>query len=206
MAAARLRGLNVTHINHLMQQDSNRLADALGLANVDAATIRRWQAECRLVCRVPQLRGFDARVLVGCGITTPAQLASIHPVDLLQEVEEFLTTDRGQRILLSGSSHELSRITSWIAAANSSSDRDFAALGRGRDSRGRVYVREHHASVGAATIADSTTMTNPGTLSIATVTSTKTVRMERLPRGAAGSTSSSHYPHDEPAGCRLQCW
>ncbi len=138
VAAARLRGLNVTHINHLMQQDSNRLADALGLANVDAATIRRWQAECRLVCRVPQLRGFDARVLVGCGITTPAQLASIHPVDLLQEVEEFLTTDRGQRILLSGSSHELSRITSWIAAANSSSDRDFAALGRGRDSRGRV--------------------------------------------------------------------
>ncbi len=60
------------------------------------------------------------RVLVGCGITTPAQLAAIHPVDLLQQVESFLATDRGQQILLSGSREELSRITSWIAAANSS--------------------------------------------------------------------------------------
>ncbi len=132
VAAARLRGLSVTHINHLMQQDSNRLADALGLASVDAATIRRWQAECRLVCRVPQLRGFDARVLVGCGVTDPGQLAAIHPVDLLQEVEAFLATERGQQILLSGSSHELSRITSWIAAANSSPAERAAASRRNR--------------------------------------------------------------------------
>ncbi len=130
VAAARLRGLSVTHINHLMQQDSNRLADALGLANVSAVTIRRWQAECRLVCRVPQLRGFDARVLVGCGVTDPAQLAAIHPSDLLQEVEAFLATDRGQRILLSGSSQELSRITCWIAAANSSPAERAAAAAR----------------------------------------------------------------------------
>lgn len=119
VASARLRGLQVTHITHLMQQDPNRLADALGLSNVDASTIRRWQSECRLVCRVPKLRGFDARVLVGCGVTDPAQLASIHPTDLLQRVEDFLATDQGQKVLLSGSSRELSRITSWIAAANS---------------------------------------------------------------------------------------
>lgn len=133
VAAARLRGLSVTHINHLMQQDSNRLADALGLASVNAATLRRWQAECRLMCRVPQLRGFDARILVGCGVSDPAQLASIHPVDLLQEVEAFLATDRGQKILLSGSSHELSRITSWIAAANSSPAERAAASARNGD-------------------------------------------------------------------------
>ncbi|WP_442506281.1 DUF4332 domain-containing protein [Novipirellula sp. SH528] len=119
VAAARLRGLMVTHITHLMQHDPNRLSDALGLANVEASTIRRWQSECRLVCRVPKLRGFDARVLVGCGVTSPAQLASIHPTDLLQRVEDFLATEQGQKVLLSGSSRELSRITSWIAAANS---------------------------------------------------------------------------------------
>lgn len=129
VASARLRGVKVTHITHLMQRDPNRLADALGLANVDAATIRRWQAECRLVCRVPQLRGFDARVLVGCGITTPAELAATHPVDLLQEVEAFLATERGQQILLSGTSHELSRITSWIAAANSAPESELVSFG-----------------------------------------------------------------------------
>jgi hypothetical protein len=122
VAAARLRGLDVTHVTHLMGQDPNRLSDSLGLANVDADTIRNWQAECRLVCRVPQLRGFDARVLVGCGIHDPAQLAAIHPVDLLQRVEAFLATEMGQRILLSGSSQELSRITTWIAAGNASAN------------------------------------------------------------------------------------
>ncbi|MCC9602542.1 DUF4332 domain-containing protein [Stieleria sp. JC731] len=117
VAAARLRALNVTHITHLMNQDPNRMADALGLASVTAATIRRWQSECRLVCNVPQLRGFDARVLVGCGITDPGHLAATDPSDLLDRVEAFLATERGQRILLSGTSYELSRITSWIAAA-----------------------------------------------------------------------------------------
>lgn len=119
VAAARLRGLQVSHIVHLMQQDPCRLADALGLADVEANTIRRWQAECRLVCRVPNLRGFDARILVACGITTPATLAATPPVTLLHKVEAFLATERGQQVLLSGSSHELARITSWIATANS---------------------------------------------------------------------------------------
>lgn len=119
VAAARLRGLQVSHIVHLMQQDPCRLADALGLANVEANTIRRWQAECRLVCRVPNLRGFDARILVACGITTPATLAATPPITLLHKVETFLATERGQQLLLSGSSHELARITGWIATANS---------------------------------------------------------------------------------------
>ena len=121
VAAARLRGLKVSHINHLMQQDPNRLSDALGLANVDAETIRQWQSECRLVSRVPHLRGFDARILVGCGVTDPAQLSAIHPADLLERVESFLATESGQKILMSGTSYELSRITSWIASANASS-------------------------------------------------------------------------------------
>ncbi|MGI9468871.1 MAG: DUF4332 domain-containing protein [Rubripirellula sp.] len=119
VAAARLRGLQISHVVHLMQQDPCRLADALGLANVEANTIRRWQAECRLVCRVPNLRGFDARILVACGITTPATLAATPPITLLHKVETFLATERGQQLLLSGSSHELARITGWIATANS---------------------------------------------------------------------------------------
>ena len=120
-----------------MQQDANRLADALGLANVDAPTIRRWQSECRLVCRVPQLRAFDARVLVGCGVSDPAQLTSIHPADLLDRVEAFLATEPGQRILRSGSSFELARITSWIAAGNSAHPNRYRS-GRRENIRGQV--------------------------------------------------------------------
>lgn len=127
VAAGRLRGVDVTHVTHLMQSDPNRLSDALGLASVDASTIRRWQAECRLACRVPNLRGFDARVLVGCGVTTPGQLAAMHPTDLLREVETFLTTESGRQVLLSGTSQELARITTWIATANRSAGHRAAA-------------------------------------------------------------------------------
>lgn len=136
VAAARLRGLEVTHIRHLMQADSCRLADALGMASVEAKTIRRWQAECRLVCRVPHLRGFDARILIACGVKTPAKLAAISPTRLLKKVEAFLATEDGQQLLLSGSSHELSRITSWIAAANCD-----------RDQEGRTIDAAHRSSL-----------------------------------------------------------
>ncbi|MEX0824859.1 MAG: DUF4332 domain-containing protein [Pirellulaceae bacterium] len=120
VAAARLRTAGVTRVGQLLSADAADLASVLGLADVTDAAIRRWQREADLVCRVPQLRGFDARVLVGCGITDPKHLAAMHPGLLLEKVEAFLATDRGRRILRSGSSYELSRITSWIAAANRS--------------------------------------------------------------------------------------
>lgn len=44
----------------------------------------------------------------------------MHPGQLLEKVEAFLATERGRQILRSGTSFELSRITSWIAAANRS--------------------------------------------------------------------------------------
>ena len=120
VAAARLHRLRVTRVAHLLTAEPMGLAAALGMADVTAAVVRRWQHEARLVCQVPQLRGFDARLLVGCGITDPQQLAAMHAGQLLEKVEAFLATDRGRQLLSSGSSYELSRITSWIAAANRS--------------------------------------------------------------------------------------
>ncbi len=73
-----------------------------------------------MVCHVPKLRPFDARVLVGCGVNDPHQLAKMHPTQLLERVQSFLATDRGRHILNSGSSYELSRITNWIVSANRS--------------------------------------------------------------------------------------
>ncbi|WP_153557944.1 DUF4332 domain-containing protein [Roseimaritima sediminicola] len=124
VAAARLRDVGMSRIGQLMAADPARLADSLGMPQVDEHAVRRWQNEARLMCRVPQLRAFDARVLVGCGITDPKRLAGMHPGELLEKVEAFFATERGRQILRSGSSSELSRITSWIAAANRSVARE----------------------------------------------------------------------------------
>ncbi len=121
--AARCRALGIDRVGDLLDVDPHWLADNLRLDGIRGSRVSRWQAEARLLCSVPKLRPFDARVLVGAGFRTPQQISEMHPSQLLDRVEQFLTTDRGRKILRSGNSYELSRITSWIASAKSGSNR-----------------------------------------------------------------------------------
>jgi len=115
LAAARLQSLHVTTISQLLASSPQELADRIEMADVNAATIRRWQSECRLVCGVRGLRGFDARVLVGCGLVHPREIAEVEPSELVEKVEAFLATERGAAILRTGTSREVARLTEWIA-------------------------------------------------------------------------------------------
>ncbi|MEZ6088545.1 MAG: DUF4332 domain-containing protein [Pirellulaceae bacterium] len=120
VAAARLRGIGIESVGDLLTANAANIAARLGLAGVNDQTIKRWQIEADLVCRVPGLRPFDSRVLVGCGISRPQQLSQLHPTELLEKVEHFLSTDLGRETLRSGTSYELSRLTTWIASASRS--------------------------------------------------------------------------------------
>lgn len=115
--AARCRALGVDRIGDLLDVDPQWLAQAIRIDGVSGRTVTAWQAIASLLCSVRKLRPFDARVLVGAGIESPAQLAAMRPSQLLERVERFLATTTGRRILNSGNSYELSRITSWIASA-----------------------------------------------------------------------------------------
>ena len=127
-SAARLRALGIDRVGDLLGTDPHWLAEHLRLNGVTSSTVMRWQAEAKLLCNVPQLRPFDARVLAGAGVRHPRQLAEMHPSQLLDRVERFLATDRGREILRSGNSYELSRITSWIASAkNGDKGRSYVA-------------------------------------------------------------------------------
>ncbi len=133
--ADRLRTIGVDRIGDLLDADPHWLAEQLHQDGVSDATVASWQAEARLLCSVRHLRPFDARLLVSIGIRAPQQLADMHPSHLLDRVEQFVTTDRGRRLLRSGSSYELSRITNWIASAKGGAGRfqgsSFEDLGRG---------------------------------------------------------------------------
>ncbi len=121
--AARLRAAGIDRVGDLLDVDPQWLAEQLRQDGVTAATVASWQAESRLLCSVRKLRPFDARLLVSIGIRTPRQLADMHPSQLLDRVERFVSTDRGRRLLQSGSSYELSRITNWIASAKGGAGR-----------------------------------------------------------------------------------
>lgn len=121
--SARCRALGIDRVGDLLATDPHWLAEHLRIHGVTSSTVMRWQAEARLLCSVRQLRPFDARVLAGAGVRHPRQLAEMHPSQLLDRVERFLTTDRGREILRSGNSYELSRITAWIASAKNGEPR-----------------------------------------------------------------------------------
>ena len=114
---ARCRSLGVDRIGDLLDVDALWLADQIRVEGVSRNTVEAWQSVAQLLCSVPKLRPFDARVMVGAGIRSSRELAETPPQELLDRIEDFLATDRGRKILRSGSSNELSRLTSWIASA-----------------------------------------------------------------------------------------
>lgn len=132
VTAARLRRMGIVCISDLLAAVPADLSVRLREAHVDPETIRRWQAESRLVCRVPNLRRYDARILVACGIYDPGQLARIPRDELLARVEEFTATRHGQRLLQMGSDYERSRLQDWLASMRNS---------RPVEPRERDYVR-----------------------------------------------------------------
>ena len=82
-----------------------------------AESIRQWQDQARLVCRVPELRGHDAQVLVACGLRDPESIAQLSPQALFAIVGPFVATKDGQRLLRSAKSPDLAEVTDWITWA-----------------------------------------------------------------------------------------
>ncbi|MES2791706.1 MAG: DUF4332 domain-containing protein, partial [Planctomycetota bacterium] len=114
--AARLETIGIRTVSDLLGIEAQQAAAKLGNPAAQAV-IREWQAQAALVCRVPNLRGHDAQFLVGCQITTPEQLRVCEPRKLLQQVDAFVKTTAGQRVLRGGSAPDLAEVTEWIVAA-----------------------------------------------------------------------------------------
>ena len=75
----RFRAIHVNSVRDLLRIDPADAVRRLRMEEVTEEMIHRWQLEAALVCHVPRLRHFDARVLVACGVTDPEQLALYSP-------------------------------------------------------------------------------------------------------------------------------
>lgn len=129
--AKRLRAIGVMRVGDLLRASVRETADELQEAGITADTIRSWRAQARLMCKVPRLRSYDARILVACGITEAAQLYDMDPSEFRDRVQVLAASNNGQTVMMSGTEFELSRLTDWI-----SSRRD-ARGGQRRDSSSR---------------------------------------------------------------------
>jgi hypothetical protein len=76
--------------------------------------IRQWQQQARLVCRIPNLRGHDAQLLVAVGVTDAEQLAASSPKKLWSLIGPYAETKEGLKIIRAGKKPDLQEVTNWI--------------------------------------------------------------------------------------------
>jgi hypothetical protein len=112
--AERFEAIGIRTVSEFLNADPVTMATQLNRRRINADTIRLWQQQTVLACRIPWLRGHDAQILVACGITEPERLAKMDANDLWRTVEPFTKTSQCRRIVRNGKAPDLEEINSWI--------------------------------------------------------------------------------------------
>jgi hypothetical protein len=115
--ARRLEALDIHTVSDLLQADPRKTAEQIKASHIDAATVARWQKEAEFVVRVPRLRGHDAQFLVGAGVDDVEDLLGRKAPSLLQDIEDFLATPAGEKLLRNNARPDLNEVDEWIEAA-----------------------------------------------------------------------------------------
>ena len=115
--AERFEAIGVLTVEQFLKQTAESMATKLNYKRITSKLIREWQHQARFVCRVPNLRGHDAQLLVGCDITEPETLATMQPQSLLNVILPFAESKEGIRIIRNGKKPDLEEINDWIAWA-----------------------------------------------------------------------------------------
>lgn len=117
--AARLAQVGVKTVDDFLKADPTRLGAKLGFSEAASAKIKDWQDQAQLVCRVPNLRGHDAQILVNCGIRDAKSLATANHASLTKLAITFAKSPEGQRLLRGASLPDAEEVKDWIEWAQS---------------------------------------------------------------------------------------
>ena len=115
--AERFEKIGVKTIEQFLNQTAASMAAKLNYKRITEAVIRSWQQQARLVCRIPNLRGHDAQILVACNMIEPEEIAAMRPQALYDSVGPFSETKEGLKIIRSGKKPDLAEVSDWIAWA-----------------------------------------------------------------------------------------
>ncbi len=158
-AAERLRSTGIHRVSDLIQSDAKKVC---AVANLKTGTYRRILSMIDMMCKTPQLRSFDAKVLVACGVTGAADLTRVRSRELAERIELFLNGENGQALLRRASEPERARLRSWLSAVRGDSHHSQSDFSSGTQKASRRLKRsrrvrtarrrdDHESTVVAAT-------------------------------------------------------
>ncbi|MDZ4658866.1 MAG: DUF4332 domain-containing protein [Bythopirellula sp.] len=116
-SAKNLIAVGIRTVADLLNANPTSVAAELGLSHVSTQTIADWQLQARLVCQIPELRGYGAQLLVACGFTSPEQIANTRTGDLVRKMQAFCQSKQGQRILRTNEAPSPAKIKRWAQNA-----------------------------------------------------------------------------------------
>ena len=112
--AERFEKIGIVTVGEFLKNTAESMAAKINYKRITADVIRDWQNQTRLVCRIPNLRGHDAQLLVACGITEPEDISVMQPDKLFDIIGPFSETKEGLKIIRSGKKPDLDEIKDWI--------------------------------------------------------------------------------------------
>ena len=112
--AARLIDAGLATVRDLLAADAEAVSGAVRAKFITAQRVRDWQAQARLVCTVPFLRGTHAQLLVGAGYANLDTIVAAEPSILCAAILKFATTRDGQSVLRSAPPPDMERILRWL--------------------------------------------------------------------------------------------
>lgn len=112
--AEHLAKIQVISVGDLLDRDAEEISDQLDHRRVNPDTVRLWQRQAEWCCRVPEIRGHDAQLLVACGYENVEDLAGVDSDELFGAVQQIVDTKEGRRILRGGTKPDLAEVKDWL--------------------------------------------------------------------------------------------
>ncbi len=121
--ADRLRRIGIHTVADLLKANAAEAESTLQQDWITQEVFVAWQQQAALVCEIPNLRGIDAQLLVGAGISDTSDLRSADAQSVLELLTHFAATSQGERILRSSRLPDQQRVAEWVQSSHTSTRR-----------------------------------------------------------------------------------
>ena len=115
--AEHLLRVGIRTVSDLLNSNPVSVAEELDMSHITATKLSEWQHQARLVCQIPELRGYAAQLLVACDLTSPEQIAAMRQEDLVRKINQLCKSKQGERILRTTDAPSAGKIKRWAANA-----------------------------------------------------------------------------------------